>query len=248
MNICLLDERQDGRLALLARRFGLVHDASQPWMLVQTPQRLELRQSKSARRGAVYVDFTGGALAWRSKFGGGRGEALVKAVGVKGDYLPVVLDATAGLGRDAFILASVGCRVYMLERNPVVAALLEDGLQRGYQDARIGNWLRERLTLQHDASETALTSFNAPVQVVYLDPMFPHRQKTALVKQAMQALQHLVGADNDADSLLMPARLLAEKRVVVKRPAFALPLANLTAQGAIHTKNHRFDIYKPLAT
>ncbi len=68
-------------------------------------------------------------MAHRRKFGGGRGEAVAKAVGIKGDYLPDV-DATAGLGRDAFVLASVGCRVRMLERNPVVAALLDDGPAR----------------------------------------------------------------------------------------------------------------------
>jgi hypothetical protein len=55
-------------------------------------------------------------MAHRRKFGGGRGEAVAKAVGIKGDYLPDVVDATAGLGRDAFVLASVGCRVRMLER------------------------------------------------------------------------------------------------------------------------------------
>ncbi|WP_457998882.1 class I SAM-dependent methyltransferase, partial [Klebsiella michiganensis] len=85
--------------------------------------------------------------AHRRKFGGGRGEAVAKAVGIKGDYLPDVVDATAGLGRDAFVLASVGCRVRMLERNPVVAALLDDGLARGYADAEIGGWLQERLQL-----------------------------------------------------------------------------------------------------
>ena len=82
-------------------------------------------------------------MTHRRKFGGGCGEAVAKAVGIKGDYLPDVVDATAGLGRDAFVLASVGCRVRMLERNPVVAALLDDGLAR-YADAEIGGWLQER--------------------------------------------------------------------------------------------------------
>ncbi|MCP5682644.1 class I SAM-dependent methyltransferase, partial [Klebsiella pneumoniae] len=80
-----------------------------------------------------------------------------KAVGIKGSYLPDVVDATAGLGRDAFVLASVGCRVRMLERNPVVAALLDDGLTRGYADLEIGSWLQERLQLIHASSLTALT-------------------------------------------------------------------------------------------
>lgn len=244
MEICLLDESHTDQLSGLAQRFGFEHNASHPLALVQTPQRLELHQRQDKKQHAVFVDFVSGALAWRRKFGGGRREALVKAVGVKGDYLPQILDATAGLGRDAFVLAAVGCRVQMLERNPVVAALLEDGLQRGYQDQDIGCWLRERLTLRHNASISDMDA--DPVQVVYLDPMFPHRVKSALVKKPMQLLQMLAGEDSDADNLLHPARLLAQKRVVVKRPAFAPPLANLPPQGAVLSKKHRFDIYQPL--
>lgn len=146
---------------------------------------------------------------------------MAKAVGIKGDYLPDVVDATAGLGRDAFVLASVGCRVRMLERNPVVAALLDDGLARGYADAEIGGWLQERLQLIHASSLTALSDITPRPQVVYLDPMFPHKQKSALVKKEMRVFQSLVGPDLDADGLLEPARLLATKRVVVKRPDYA---------------------------
>ncbi len=97
--------------------------------LALTTEHLELRKRDEPKLGGIFVDFVGGAMAHRRKFGGGRGEAVAKAVGIKGDYLPDVVDATAGLGRDAFVLASVGCRVRMLERNPVVAALLDDGLR-----------------------------------------------------------------------------------------------------------------------
>lgn len=115
-----------------------------------------------------------------------------------------MVDATAGLGRDAFVLAALGCQVQMLERNPVVAALLDDGLRRGYLDAEIGPWLRERLTLLHASSLTALVAIEPRPEVVYLDPMYPHRQKSALVKKEMRVFQSLVGADNDADGLLAP--------------------------------------------
>lgn len=184
-------------------------------------------------------------MAHRRRFGGGRGEAVAKAVGIKGSYRPNVVDATAGLGRDAFVLASLGCRVRMLERNPVVAALLDDGLQRGYQDAEIGPWLRERMTLLHASSLTALAELDSPPEVVYLDPMYPHKQKSALVKKEMRVFQSLVGSDDDADGLLEPARRLATKRVVVKRPDYAPPLANVPAHAASTTKSHRFDIYMP---
>ncbi len=167
----------------------------------------------------------------------------MKRIGIKKSYLPTVVDATAGLGRDAFLLAALGCNVQMLERHPVVAALLDDGLQRGYQNAEIGSWLRERMTLLHTSSLTSLASILPRPDVVYLDPMYPHRRKSALVKKEMRVFQSLVGTDDDADGLLAPARELAVKRVVVKRPSYAQPLAGVVAQAAITTKNHRFDLY-----
>ena len=189
------------------------------------------------------MDFVEGTMAHRRKFGGGRGEAVAKAVGIKKDYLPDVVDATAGLGRDAFVLASIGCKVRMVERHPVVAALLEDGLKRAYLDADIGEWMQERMTLIHASSAQALTEITPPPDVVYLDPMYPHKAKSALVKKEMRVFQSLVGADEDADTLLEPAMTLAKKRVVVKRPDYAEPLNNQTAHANVTTKNHRFDIY-----
>ena len=248
MNISLLTEggADSGALDALAARWGLQDDPSAMLALVPTPERLELRKQDEEKLGAIYVDFVSGAMAHRRRFGGGRGEAVAKAVGIKKDYLPDVVDATAGLGRDAFVLASLGCHVRMLERNPVVAALLDDGLRRGYDDAEIGPWLRERLTLIHASSHTALSDITPSPDVVYLDPMFPHRQKSALVKKEMRVFQSLVGADDDADALLAPARALAKKRVVVKRPDYAPPLAGIAAQSMLTTKSHRFDFYLPL--
>lgn len=248
MTVCLLCEEgaEPGALSILAERWNLVSDPDANMALVLTPERLELRKRDEPKLGAIFVDFVGGTMGHRRRFGGGRGEAVAKAVGIKGSYLPDVVDATAGLGRDAFVLAALGCHVRMLERNPVVAALLDDGLQRGYQDAEIGGWLRERLTLLHASSLTALAELSPKPQVVYLDPMYPHRQKSALVKKEMRVFQGLVGADEDADGLLDPARRLATKRIVVKRPDYAPPMADVPAQAAVTTKSHRFDIYTPL--
>jgi 16S rRNA (guanine1516-N2)-methyltransferase len=235
-----------GALSILAERWKLVSDPDALMALVLTPERLELRKRDEPKLGAIFVDFVGGTLGHRRRFGGGRGEAVAKAVGIKGSYLPDVVDATAGLGRDAFVLAALGCRVRMIERNPVVAALLDDGLSRGYRDAEIGSWLQERMTLLHGSSLTALSEITPRPQVVYLDPMYPHRQKSALVKKEMRVFQGLVGADDDADGLLEPARRLATKRIVVKRPDYAPPMAETPAQEAVTTKSHRFDIYTPL--
>ena len=248
MKIGLVDETGagNGALSQLATRWGLKQDETAPLALVLTSAHLELRKRDEPKLGGIFVDFVSGAMAHRRKFGGGRGEAVAKAVGIKGGYLPDVVDATAGLGRDAFVLAALGCRVRMLERHPVVAALLEDGLQRGYADSEIGGWLRERLTLLHVASQQALSDITPAPDVVYLDPMYPHRQKSAMVKKEMRVFQSLVGADEDADALLEPARRLAKKRIVVKRPDYAPPLAGVVTQSAVVTKSHRFDIYPPL--
>lgn len=209
---------------------------------------LKLIKIDEPKLGGVFVDFVDGAMAHRRRFGGGRAEAVAKAVGIKGDYLPTVIDATAGLGRDAFVLAAIGCHVLMFERHPVVAALLEDGLKRAYQDPELGTWLPARLSMIHHNSVEGLANITDKPDVVYLDPMFPHRQKSALVKKEMRVFQQLVGSDDDADLLLESARKIAKKRIAVKRPDYAHFLADQKPVSSIKTKNHRFDLYSPLAT
>ncbi len=211
-----------------------------------TKERLELHKHDEPKLGAIYVDFLSGALSYRRRFASNRNEAIARAIGIKYSKFIDVLDATAGLGRDAFILASLGCRVKMLERHPIVSALLDDGLKRGYQDKEIGPWLRENLMLLHTMSLAKLSNYAMRPEVVYLDPMYPLKKKSALVKKEMQIFQSLVGCDEDADGLLDPARRLATKRVVVKRPSYAPPLGGVSAHAMTITKNHRFDIYMPL--
>lgn len=230
---------------------GLVHDKTDPLALVQATTgdqdwRLELRKLDEPKLGAVFADFVGGAMAYRRKFGGGRGEAVAKAVGVKGTELPTVIDATAGLGRDAFVLASVGCRVRLVERHPVVRLLLQDGLRRAYRDPEIGDMMRQNMRLLEVRHIAELDPARDFADVVYLDPMYPHKQKSALVKKEMRVFQHLVGEDSDAEALLEPARRLACKRIVVKRPDYAEYLAQMPPHFSRETKNHRFDIYLPL--
>lgn len=231
----------------LCQQKGLIHDPNSYLALVQTKVegqvRLELRKLDEPKLGAVYVDFVTGTMAHRRKFGGGRGEAVAKAVGIKGNYLPTVIDATAGLGRDAFVLAALGCKVRLVERHPVVHLLLQDGLKRAYADVEIGTMMQANMQLLDIAHIQELNSSEEGADVVYLDPMYPHKQKSALVKKEMRIFQHLIGADLDADMLLEPALLLAQKRAVVKRPNYADFLAKKTPHFSHQTKNHRFDIY-----
>ena len=204
---------------------------------------LQLFKSDEPKLGAIRVDFVTGASAHRRKFGGGKGQAIAKAVGLNKGAIPHVLDATAGLGRDAFVLAALGCKVTMHERHPVVAALLYDGLLRAYQDTEIGEWMKAQVDMAFGSSHDLLNSTSIEPDVVYLDPMFPHREKSALVKKEMRVFQSLVGDDHDADDLLPFAMKLASKRVAVKRPDYAPFLDEQKPSMQITTKKNRFDVY-----
>ena len=127
---------------------------------MKTETHLALRKLDEPKLGDVFVDFVAGAMAHRRKFGGGRGEAVAKAVGIKGTELPSVIDATAGLGRDAFVLASIGCQVRLVERHPVVYLLLQDGLNRAYQDAEIGEMMQQKYVLTRCSSYCRTQSTN----------------------------------------------------------------------------------------
>jgi len=193
----------------------------------------------------IFVDFVTGANAHRHKFGGGKGQAIAKAVGLNKGATPTVLDATAGMGKDAFVLASLGCNVTLVERQPPVYAMLVDGFRRARQSDELP-WFDERMTLLNDSSQQALAKAIAADQVfdvVYLDPMFPHREKSAAVKKDMAMFQTFVGDDADADELLPLAYQLATKRVVVKRPDYAPYLNGQTPSSQIKTKKNRFDLY-----
>ena len=218
--------------------------ATEGLVLLQSEHHLALKQLDEPKVGEVLVDFASEALTFRRLHGGGKKEAIAKAIGLKGQASLSVLDATAGLGRDAFVLASLGCRLQLIERSPVVAALLADGIQRASQSAELANWLPQRMSLQHGiASELMAAWQQDKPDVVYLDPMFPHRKKSAAVKKEMRLFQQLLGPDEDADALLAPALALAVKRVVVKRPAGAPYLANVKPQIEMQGKANRFDIY-----
>ncbi|MCA9408712.1 MAG: class I SAM-dependent methyltransferase [Candidatus Omnitrophica bacterium] len=205
--------------------------------------RLQLRRYENGKTDILYVDFCSPQIKYRLKFGGGRRQAIAKAVGLKKKSYLNIVDATAGLGRDAFILAGLGCRVHMLERSPVMAALLEDGLRRARLDSDVGFWVEQRLTFSYQNSCQDLSNLPFVPDVIYLDPMYPQKKKKALVKKEMQVLQALIGEDHDANVLLRNALAVVKERVVVKRPSLAGWLNDKKTTTFLKTKNHRFDIY-----
>jgi 16S rRNA (guanine1516-N2)-methyltransferase len=214
------------------------------YYLQLTPERLQLIANAITGAGPIYVDFTTGAVDHRRRFGGGKGQIIAKAAGLNKLKHPLILDATAGMGKDAFVFASLGARVILMERSSIAAALLEDGLNRAGQDSRTSDIIARMQLLHADARNLSPVK---PVceqpDVVYLDPMFPHRKKSALVKKEMRAFQHLIGDDDDSDQLLSASLGIARKRVVVKRPNQADFLNHQKPDLSLPMKKHRFDIY-----
>lgn len=203
---------------------------------------LSLLDCDAPRDEPLRVDFAGGALGFRQRAGFRRDELLARAVGVKGSPLPRVLDATAGLGRDAFMLASLGCEVTLCERHPVVHALLADGLLRAAEQG-LAALSRMRLCAEDAAVHVLDPLSMGAYDVIVLDPMFPERSKSALVKKPMRLFHALVGADEDAGLLLETALSRALRRVVVKRPLHAEHLAGRAPTLDYRGKAVRFDVY-----
>ncbi len=200
----------------------------------------------------IEAEFAHGSVAHRRQFGGGKGQQIAKAVGLSKGFRPHVLDATAGLGKDAFVLATLGAKMTLVERSPVVHALLENGLKRGrsYADYNEDQDLTDilgRMDLIASDSGEYLADTDAMFDIVYLDPMFPERKKSALVKKEMRVFHDIVGADEDADRLLDIALTRAKYRVVVKRPRIAPDLAGKLPAYRLEGKSSRFDIYTKCA-
>ena len=203
---------------------------------------------KAGEKGRVRVDFAAGAAQYRQHKGGG--ELIAKAVNHTAK--PLVWDATGGLGRDAFVLAGLGLQVRVFERHPSVALLLTDGLARAQNlpettetAARIRLYAGDAVALM---PELLAAGESAP-DVVYLDPMYPERRKSAAVKKEMAYFHELVGSAAAADdaALLDCARRTARKRVVVKRPRLGEELAGCRPDYCYSGKSTRFDVYLPFA-
>lgn len=228
----------------LATQFKLtiVTNSSDALILFLTENGLTLLDQRHKHK-PILVDFIQGALKYRRLHGGGRKQALGRAIGLKAGINPTVIDATAGLGKDAFILAWLGCHVLMVERYPAIAALLYDGLQRAKQDEELSEFIEKRLQLVHQDAQAWLAQLTEKPDVIYLDPMYPHRQKSALVKKEMRLFREMVGDDDDAPALLQLALTCAKKRVVVKRPKSATLLTSQQPSLQIHSENTRFDVY-----
>lgn len=225
-------------------------------VLVCDDDGMHLLKRDGTQRIVLRVEFRTGGLLSRAKVNQTRAEMLVRACGVPKDQSPWrIVDATAGLGRDAFLLAFCGAQVTMVERHPVLAMLLRAALEdlasaTTDDDFHSLRAVASRLHLIESESVAALQSVQKEQRphVVYCDPMFPPRSKSAAVGGDMQVLHALIGETPDGGELLAASLRAATRRVVVKRP---LRAEALEAQGlehirpsyALEGRASRFDVY-----
>lgn len=210
-------------------------------LVYQATTAFILQTGKSAP-GPVSASFLQGKTTHRLKFGGGKGQMIAKAVGLNKGVYPSVLDATAGLAQDAFVLASLGCQVTLLERSPVVAELIAMALSEA-QDTELADIISRMQLFAVDACDWLRQQNEAVADVIYLDPMYPQRDKSALVKKEMRLFHTLVGETPDDAELLAGALEKARYRVVVKRPRKGETIPGRQPAHQIMGKSCRYDIY-----
>ena len=201
---------------------------------------------------SLAIDFTAGKARHRASESGSGAQALTRALGVK-TYVrthsehPVIIDATGGLGQDAWALASTGCRLTIIERHPLVYALLSDALARALSDSG-SNGTASNIHLVKGEAEGVLERLCTPrTHAIYLDPMYPEKRRNAATKKGMQFLHALLGPPEESPSLLQAAIASGLTRVAVKRPKGAPHLAGTESfdgqRTQLDTPNTRYDIY-----
>lgn len=200
------------------------------------------RPKRDLQRADLRVDFISGAVAHRLRFGGGRGQDLAKAMGFRAGKTPHVIDATAGLGRDSFLLASLGAKVTMIERSPRMHDLLLAGMEEARLEGGKFSKIIARMTLMLGDAKELLPSLSG--EAILIDPMHPPRKTTALVKQELRQVREIVGVDEDAADLMRVALEHATKRVVLKWPAKADPIEGIRpCSHQIIGKSTRYDVF-----
>ena len=186
--------------------------------------------------------FIEGPILHRLKYGKGRGQNLAKAVGMKFNKNRNIIDATAGLGYDSFILASLGANVTLIERSQKMHTLLQNGIDEGKSFGGEIEKIINRMELVFGDSKDILPKLTP--EVIMIDTMYKDRKKTALVKNNMRLVREIVGPDSDYIELLKIALNCAKNRVVLKQPRYAEPIKEITkCSHQILGKTIRYDVF-----
>lgn len=228
----------------LSKKIGIpicdVNNTNYLAFLIVRNHHLELQMSDK-KLGPIYANFTQGPFAYRLSKINRKNELIARAAGLKAKQPPPqVLDATAGLGYDAFILGALGCDVTLLEKNAIIAALLKDGIQRAKKEDG-----RQKQTLHFIEIDALLylKQSKKKFDVIYLDPMFPVKKKGSKSKKTMEIFQTITQNNIDASLLLEIALQKAINRVVVKRPKLAPALNGPPPSITYKGNSIRFDTY-----
>ncbi|WP_321971860.1 class I SAM-dependent methyltransferase [Paratractidigestivibacter sp.] len=171
-------------------------------------------------------------------------ELLVRAARTKGVAAPAAADCTAGLGEDSLLLAAAGFEVTLFERDETIAALLADALERAAADPQLAS-IVSRMHLVPGDSIEGLSAIDFTPDVVYLDPMFPARTKSAAVKKKFQLLHHLEQPCEEEEALVNAALAIHPSKVIIKRPAKGPQLAGIKPAYSICGKAVRYDVLVP---
>lgn len=220
------------------------NNSNSDFVLYKENEKILLKSTKHRDWLPFSIDFLSNEIT-RRKNQLGLNQEIAKAIGIKKDHRPHILDTTAGLGRDSFMLAFLECKVTMLERNPIIFLLLQNGLNIAIEDEKVKEII-ERMTLVNENSIEFLKTNKELFDVIYIDPMFPKSKKSRLVKKDMQIFREIVGDDIDSSELLKLAIRQNVKRVVVKRMTNSENIANIKPNFEIKGKTTRFDVYTPI--
>ncbi len=216
------------------------------YQLVYTDTRLELHGPSTdmqKKTWFIYTDFIGGASGYRRMHNTTTKQPLARAVGIKPGFRPTIADTTAGMGQDGFVFACLGCKVTLIERSPVMAAILCDGIVRASAYRATAKIVKDNMKLLIGDAQEIVKDLSPPPHTIYLDPMYPHKNKSSLNKKEMRMIRLIVGSDQDADMLFNSSLENAANRVVVKRPRGAETITSLSPSHQIDMKNSRFDVY-----
>lgn len=184
----------------------------------------------------LQIDFLNDKQSYHKTKGSIKTELIAKALG-SGRYGLSVLDLSAGLGIDSVFISQLGFQVHAIERNPILFLALETAWNQMSEE------FKQKVKFHFASAESFLEKTDLQFDVIYFDPMFPEKKKSALPKQEMIIFRQLVGADEDATDVVQKVlKLKKAKRLVVKRPIKA-PLLLEKPQNQVEGKLIRFDIY-----
>lgn len=229
---------------------GLTFSSQSDYSLLVSDKGLMLRDNRTNRH-PVFVDFSDTSPYARRLESGGVNQLLAKAIGIKHGLRPGVIDCTAGIARDAYFLAAMGCRVTMLERSKVISALLDDALQRLKEaDGSVTDMPEDKnykilknLSLVNVEAKSFLKNEPCSAKVIYIDTMFPERKKSALVKGEMQLLQDFLEEGDECEDLVQTALCAGYQKVVAKRPVSWQWQISEVVNHSIVGKTVRYDIF-----